>query len=116
ETLGGRPGVGAIRGLRRRLPIERRLDGGGEVVPKGYVLRLLARMVVVARDRRGARQRDDRVPVFARIERKLIRGQLAAFPALVERMLQDVPALPGLVDLRAKLHLTPSSNVTPAGC
>ena len=36
--------------------------------------------------------------VLARVPRELVTGQLAAAPALVEGMLQDVPPLPGGVD------------------
>jgi hypothetical protein len=71
-------------------------------------------VLVIARNRGRSCQRDDGVTVFARVEGELRRGQLAALPALVERVLQDVPALPGLVDPGAKLHLAPSFEEDPA--
>src|SRR5438105_2662599 len=108
ETLVRRPGRGALGGLRRRLPVERRLDGSSELVPQPDVLGLLARVLAVARGGSRLCHGDDRVPVLPGVEGKLVTGQLTALPALVEGVLQDIPAPPRLVDTRAKLHLAPS--------
>src|SRR5262249_44898142 len=102
-----RPRGRAVGGLRRRCPLERRVHGGGELIPEGHVLRLLARVLLVAGGRGRTSERDDRVPILAGVESEPFARQLAAFPSLVERVLQDVPALLGLVDPRAKLHLSP---------
>src|SRR5437588_102655 len=64
ETLVRRPGRGALGGLRRRLPVERRLDGSSELVPQPDVLGLLARVLAVARGGSRLRHGDDRVPVL----------------------------------------------------
>src|SRR5439155_8377589 len=108
EAPGRRPRLGAARRLAGRLPVEGRLDDSGELVPERHVLGLLLRVLAIARGGGRSRERDDRMPVLAGVEREFIPRQLAAFPTLVERVLQDVPAAPGLVDRRTKLHLAPS--------
>ena len=47
------------------------------------------------------------VPVLAGVEGELVAAQLAALPADVERMLQHVPAAPGLVDSGTEFHEAP---------
>ena len=79
------------------------------------MLGLLARVLAVARGGSRLRHGDDRVPVLPGVEGKLVTGQLTALPALVEGVLQDIPAPPRLVDTRAKLHLAPSLESDPAG-
>ena len=61
------------------------------------------------------RHADNRMAVFARIERQFLTAQLAALPARVEGVLQDVPALPGFIDPCAKLHFAPSLEQRPRG-
>ena len=68
------------------------------------MLDLLARVLLVAGLPGGVRERDDGVPVLACVVCKLVAGQLAATPALVERMLEHVPALAGGVDPLDQLH------------
>ena len=114
ESIGGRPGRYAVRGLRHWLAIERRFARGGEIVPKGNVLSLLLGVLAVARGGGRASQSEDRMPVLAGVEGELLPGQFAALPTLVEGVLQDVPALPGLVDTHAKFHLAPSLESDPA--
>jgi hypothetical protein len=107
KTLVRRPGDSALGGLRGRLPIEWRLDGSRKLVPQRDVLGLLARVLGIARDGSRARHADNRMAVLACIEREFLMPQLAALPALVEGVLQDVPALPGFIDPCAKLHFAP---------
>ncbi len=61
ETLVRRPGRGAVRGFRRRLPVERRLDRGGEPVPQCDVLRFLSRVLAIAGGGRGIRHGDSSI-------------------------------------------------------
>ena len=77
------------------------------------MLGLLARVLAVAGSGGSVRHGNDRVPVLAGVEGELLTGQRAALPALVEGVLQNVPAAPGLVDTRAKLHLAPSLEHDP---
>ncbi len=72
------------------------------------MLGLLARVLGIAGGRSCVRHGDNRMAVLARIERELLTAQLAALPAFVEGVLQDVPSFPGFIDPRAKLHLAPS--------
>ena len=78
------------------------------------MLSLLLGVLAVARGGGRASQSEDRMPVLAGVEGELLPGQFAALPTLVEGVLQDVPALPGLVDTHAKFHLAPSLESDPA--
>src|SRR5205814_7968437 len=97
----------------RRVAVERRADRGSEPVPERHVLGLFARVLSVTCGGGRPRQRHDRMPVLAGIERQLLLRQLAALPTLVERVLENIPASPGIVDTRAKLHLAPSARKRP---
>ena len=77
---------------------------------------LLRRVFGIAAGRCRVGQGGDRVPVLAGVERKRLLRQLPALPACVERMLEDVPAGPRLVDSLDQIHLGSQFAVTtPSG-
>src|SRR5205085_6377380 len=114
EAVATSPRLGARTGLGRELAVERSVERGGEVVPQRHVLGLLRRVLRAARRSGGACERDPGVAILAGVEPELRLRQLAGPPAGVERVLEDVPALPRLVDAVAKLHLAPSIRTDPA--
>ena len=78
------------------------------------MLGLLACVLHIARGVGRTGERRDSVPVLAGVERELFPAQLAAFPACVKRMPEDIPAASGLVDTGAELHLVPFVGRDPA--
>jgi len=64
-------------------------------------------MLGVAADCRRIGERHDRVPVLARVIGKVLAAQLAALPAEIEGMVEDVPACPRFVDSINQIHLAP---------
>jgi hypothetical protein len=75
------------------------------------VLGLFARVPRVAGGRCRVGQRHDGVPVFAGVERELGASELAALPARVERVAEDVPAVSRCVDPIDEAHVAPFASV-----
>jgi hypothetical protein len=109
------PRVDALGRLGARLTIRPRPEGGDELVPQPDVLDLLTRVLLVTGLPGGVRERDDGVPVLACVVCKLVARQLTTTPALVERMLEHVPALAGGVDPLDQLH-SGSPSVDDSRC
>ena len=73
---------------------------------------LLARMLLVARRRGGVGQRHDRMAVLRRVLGELLAGQLSGAPALVEAMVENVPARGGGFDTGDDVQLGPPRVAT----
>src|SRR6266545_7078031 len=68
ERILSAPGIGTAACLRRRGAVERRVEGGGELVPEVDVSRLFGGVLAVAGCGCGVGEGDDRVTVLARVE------------------------------------------------
>jgi len=70
-------------------------------------------MLGVAADGCRVRERHDGMPVLTRIEGEVLASQVAALPAEIEGMVEDVPACPRLVDSVDQIHVAPFAVGTP---
>jgi hypothetical protein len=113
ERLVARPRPDALRRLRGRLAVERRVERAGEVVPEIDVRELLGGVLVRAAGRSRVSEGDDGSAVLTRVEAELLAGQLAALPAPVEGVLQDIPALARLVQPLEEFHQFASRSSRP---
>src|SRR4051794_21947110 len=116
----GGPGVDALLGLGSGGCSHLAADGLDEAVPEGDVVLLLSRVAkqVDALGFRGglgdrgaeAGDRSCRVAVLDGVIGQLLASQISSGPALVEGVLENVPAGPGLLDPLPDVvaHLSPS--------
>src|SRR5207244_3091834 len=111
----------ALLGLGKRIGVRHRTQLASKVVPEGNVVALLgcvhselglrARISRSGGRLRGVGKRPYRVPVLARVQGQLAATQLAAAPALVEGVLEDVPAIADGLHAVKKPHvLLPPEN------
>src|SRR5215813_4322117 len=105
ERIRALPGLRARERSGHRFAPPRSAQRLRERIPHSDVICLLASVLRVARGSRRLRERDDRVPVFARVGRELPARQLAVLPAAVERMAEHVPPCADLVDSPYQLHV-----------
>src|SRR5262245_6067042 len=101
---GGRPRRGARRRLRKRCARGISTQRAREPIPERDVGLFLGRVLGIRRAAGGLGERDDEVAVLARVERELLPAQLAAAPARVERVAEDVPALPRVLHTIEETH------------
>jgi hypothetical protein len=119
RRLAGRPALGALAALGAGVGFRLEPDGLAERVPQLDVRGLLGGVLLQLGPDGGLRgpggrvhglgQGDHRVAVLAGVEAQLAGLQLSRAPALVEGMLQHVPAVTDGVEAGEEVHVSPLS-------